>query len=57
MLRIKEFNTFCRQFFRFLRWVLFIDRAPAFSRHALQAHSRMLCISQSTQMSRRYIEE
>lgn len=41
MLIIMVFNTdSCYS----LRWDLFIDRAPAFSRHALQAHSRMLRI-------------
>lgn len=41
MLMAKVFNT---DFRYFLRWDLFIDRAPAFSQHVLQAHSRMLCI-------------
>lgn len=41
MLIVKVFNI---DFVMFLRWDLFIDRALAFSQHALQAHSRMLCI-------------
>lgn len=53
MLRAKFFNTVCRHF---LRWVLFFDRIPAISRHALQAHSRMLRISQPAQMSLRDVE-
>lgn len=41
MLIIMVFNIVCHHFFR---WDLFIDRAPAFSRHTLQAHLRMLRI-------------
>lgn len=44
MLMVKVFNTDYRCF---LRWDLFIDRAPAFNQQALQAHSRMLRICAS----------
>lgn len=50
MLRIEDFNTVCRQFFLGVRLV---QRC----RDVLQAHPRMLRISQAAQMRRRDIEE